>query len=242
MFRKLLDTGLPTLCAVCRSWSTQSVCEACQQDHGQPLMRCPGCALPLAPGLVQCHDCATETRPSPSACIARVAYEWPWTQVMASFKFHGQSAWGRDMARLMLEQPGANDMLSASDLLIPIPLSRERLLERGYNQAWELTRHLATATGRPARHDILLRIETGHLQHRLSLDQRRQHAERAFAVNPEAARVLQGQKVVLIDDIMTTGTTLAAAARCLTLAGARQVQALVFARTPKPTLEPELQD
>lgn len=160
---------------------------------------------------------------------------------MAEFKFQGQSAWGHDMAQLMLEQPGAFDMLSASDLIVPIPLSRGRLLHRGYNQAWELAKHLALAVGRPSRSDLLIRLETTQLQHRLSQDQRHHHASRAFAVRPEAVGQIRDLSLVLIDDVMTTGATLESAARCLTAAGARQVEALVFARTPKLTLEPELQ-
>ncbi len=161
---------------------------------------------------------------------------------MAEFKFQGQSAWGRDMAQWMLEQPGARDMLESADLIVPIPLSRERLLQRGYNQAWELAKHLAQASGRPARSDLLVRLETTHLQHRLSHDQRHRHAARALAVRHQAADELRALSLVLIDDVMTTGATLEAAARCLTQAGARRVQALVFARTPRPTLEPEPQD
>lgn len=242
MFRRLLATGLPTLCSVCQSWSTQSICPACLHAHGRAQPRCPHCALPLAPGLDRCHDCTQTPRQLPHRCLARVHYEWPWTQVVAEFKFQGQSAWSHDIAQMMLEQEDAHDLLAASDALIPIPLSRERLLQRGYNQSWELAKHLAQATQTPARSGVLLRLDTAQLQHRLAKDQRQRHASRAFTMCPESIRWIQGLRLVLIDDVMTTGATLEAAAHCLLASGAREVNALVFARTPKRTLEPVLSD
>lgn len=169
-------------------------------------------------------------------CLARVNYQWPWTQVVADFKFHGQTAWAREMARMLLEQPGARALLQASDGMVAIPLSRSRLAERGYNQAWELARQLQKATHVPLWPNVLVRHDTHRLQHELPRAQRLTHAARAFAVQPEALATVRNRSLVLIDDVMTTGATLQAATQRLIEAGAREVHALVFARTPRPAL------
>lgn len=180
--------------------------------------------------------CAESPNEGPGCCLARVDYQWPWTQVIADFKFHGQTAWAREMARMMLEQHGARALLDASDGMIAIPLSRSRLTERGYNQAWELARQLQKATRVPLWPNVLVRHDTQRLQHELPRAQRLEHAALAFSVQPEALDILHDRTLVLIDDVMTTGATLQAATRRLIEAGAREVHALVFARTPRPAL------
>jgi len=236
MFRRLIASGLPTLCAVCRCWTTQSICPDCRQVYAQAQPRCPSCALPLAPGLEQCIACAESPTDGPGCCLARVDYQWPWTEVIADFKFHGQTAWAHEMARMMLEQAGAWALLEASDGMIAIPLSRSRLTERGYNQAWELASQLHQITRVPLWKNVLVRHDTQRLQHELRRAERLEHAALAFTVVPEALASLGQRSLVLIDDVMTTGATLQAASERLMEAGAREVHSLVFARTPRPTL------
>ncbi len=156
--------------------------------------------------------------------------------MIADFKFHGQTAWAREMARMMLEQPGARALLEASDGMIAIPLSRSRLTERGYNQAWELARQLHKATRVPLWPNVLVRHHTQRLQHELPRAERLEHAARAFTIQPDALDKLHNRTLVLIDDVMTTGATLQAATQRLIEAGVREVHALVFARTPRPAL------
>ena len=188
----------------------------------------------MASGLTRCTRCVDEPPKALSRVVARVAYQWPWTTLITEFKFNGQPAWGKTLAGLMTESPDVQSLIDTADGLLPIPLSRNRLLERGYNQAWELTRHLARAAGKPADATLLIRRDTDRLQHELSLDERRQHARRAFALHPLAAGTLAGGHWLLVDDVMTTGATLEAAAQQLLNGGAAQVSAVVFARTPAP--------
>lgn len=153
---------------------------------------------------------------------------------MAQFKFQSQPAWAHEMARLILEDPQAVALFSGADGLIPIPLATRRLLERGYNQAAELAKCLGKAGNRPVFPDVLWRRETRREQHRLSKDERAEHARQAFGISPRwKARLARGHWI-LVDDVMTTGATLHAAARQLKEAGAASVCALVFARTPPP--------
>jgi len=232
--RLLHRLPLPCLCAICRTWSASPVCNDCRSDYARLLPRCPGCALPLAPGLALCSRC-TEAGPSPLAqCVARVSYEWPWVDLVAQFKFLSQPAWGHALAQLMLQNPQAHDLLTQADGLIPIPLSLARQAERGYNQAWELAWQLQRESGLPARPSVLLHRDTRQVQHELGRAARLAHAQQAFAVNPAQRAALAGAHWVLVDDVLTTGATLQAAARHLLDAGAARVSALVFARTPAP--------
>ena len=226
--------SLPTLCAVCRSWADQPVCKACETAYGRLQPRCPGCALPLAPGLELCSSCEKKPDHDLSTCLARVPYTWPWTEVVGEFKFRGRPAWAREMARMMLEIPGVKTWLAGCDGLIPIPLTTHRLVERGYNQSWELARSIGKSVSVPIHAHFLIRHHTTQLQHRLALNDRERHAARAFAIPPDLRDRLENRHWILIDDVMTTGSTLRAAARLLMEAGASEVSALVFARTPAP--------
>jgi ComF family protein len=234
MLRLLHRLPLPTLCAVCRTWGREAVCPDCCGQYARLLPRCPQCALALAPGLALCSRC-TEAGPGPLAqCVARVSYEWPWVDVVAQFKFRAQPAWAHALAQLMLQNPLAHDLLTQADGLLPIPLSPARQAERGYNQAWELVRELQRACGLPALPTALLHRETRQVQHELGRAARLAHAQQAFAVDPRQRSAIKGRHWVLVDDVLTTGATLQAAARHLLDAGAARVSALVFARTPAP--------
>lgn len=240
MFKRLLGARLPlpSLCAVCRSWNAYAVCSSCQLELGSMVPRCPSCALPLAPGLSLCAHC-TEHGHSPLAqACARVDYQWPWTPLVRQWKFQQHSAWSAEWARLILQDNGIQQVLLNATVWAPIPLTPERLAERGFNQAWELMKHLHAQTHAPAVHLIpgaLVRRSTQRLQHQLGRQERLHHAQQALAINPQHAHHLRGQRVVLVDDVMTTGATLYAAAQQVLRAGAGQVCGVVIARTPQNT-------
>jgi ComF family protein len=238
MFTRLLGARLPlpSLCSVCRTWNRYAVCASCQHDLGPVVRRCPSCALPLAPGIGLCAHC-TEHGHSPMAqACARVNYQWPWTHLVRQWKFHQHSAWSAEWARHLLQDPQIERALKQSHIWIPIPLAPERLVERGFNQAWELCKHLHPhAPQSQLMPDALVRRSTQRLQHQLDRMQRRIHAQQALALNPLQAPALRGQRVVLIDDVMTTGATLYAAAEHVLRAGAAQVSSVVIARTPQAT-------
>lgn len=228
---------LPTTCALCRVWGDSVLCPACRQDHARIIPRCPGCAHPLAPGLTRCSRCAQDGPGALAACMARVAYAWPWDDIVARFKFRAQPAWARELARLMLDDPQIVTALAAADGLIPIPLAPSRLRERGFNQAAELARQLGRRLHRPVRPHALLRRETQRTQHELDRAERQAHARLAFAVAAQERPHIAGRHWILVDDVMTTGATLQAAAQRLREAGAASVGAVVFARTPAPSAQ-----
>lgn len=189
----------------------------------------------MAPGLQRCVRC-TEAGPGRlHRCLARVDYAYPWSALVARLK--RDPAWATHLAELMTDVPGLPELLQETDLIVPIPLSPDKLRERGYNQAWELARALrrllpGTAEAVP---DLLLRPRQAAVQHELARAQRFANTAQAYAVAPRRLPRLRQRRVLLVDDVMTTGATLQAAAAALLQAGAAQVSALVFARTPAPT-------
>jgi len=218
---------LPGQCRVCHAWPAHTVCEACVNQFAQPQTRCPTCALPLAAGARQCGACLRNPPPL-DECRAAVDYAYPWSQLIQDYKFHAEPGLVRSFATLLRATPWVEPLLESADLVLPLPLSRERLKERGYNQALLLARQLNAPK---TRADVLLRIKHTPAQHTLKRTQRLSVLNDAFAVEPLLAKLLQGQRVVLVDDVMTTGASLHAAARALKAAGARSVAGLVIART-----------
>jgi ComF family protein len=160
-----------------------------------------------------------------------VDYAYPWAGILAEFKFHGDPGWAASLATLLRSTPWAEPAVDAAELVLPIPLSRQRLRERGFNQALLLARQLA-----PRKTDatLLLRLHDTAAQSGLGRAQRLRNLMGALAVEPLRAQQLQGRRILLVDDVMTTGATLQAAALALRQAGAAQVSALVVARTAAP--------
>jgi len=220
-------------CAVCRAWPARPLCDGCVSCFAQPGPRCTRCALPVPPGIVRCGRCLVDPPPL-DACHVAVPYDYPWSALITQFKFHGQAGWAQAFATLMRSAPWIEPALEESDIALPVPLSRERLAERGFNQALELAKRLA-----PQRTDasLLLRIRHTPAQSALDLKSRVANVKGAFALDPLRPDAVRGKKVVLIDDVMTSGASIHAAARVLRDAGAAKVAAVVFARTGEPGQE-----
>ena len=193
----------------------------------QPVRRCPSCALPLLGEATQCSTCL-RTPPVFSRCIAAVSYDYPWSELIAAFKFRGHPAWARTFAQILRSTPWVEPLLEDADCLVPLPLSRERLQWRGYNQSQLLADALAP---HKCAHDLLLRVKDTPPQSSLSREDRLLSVHNAFAADPLNIEQLRNKKVVLVDDVMTSGASLTSAARVLHHAGAAEVSAIVFART-----------
>lgn len=167
--------------------------------------------------------------PQMDVCLAAVDYGYPWSGVIGAFKFRQQPHWARSLAQLLRATPAVEAAIEGAHLVVPVPLSAARLRERGYNQALELARALA-----PRKTDsaILLRTQDGQAQHHLPRALRLRNLAHAYAVDPMQYPKIRGRRVVLVDDVLTTGTTLNRASYALRQAGASHITGLVFARTP----------
>jgi ComF family protein len=223
---------LPTRCAVCRGWGSGRICELCQARFAPSQARCLRCAIELRDGSggPSCVACLIDPPPYQRSWCA-VRYAFPWDGLIARFKFDAALDLAPALVELMQRVLRAGSAPGGT-LLVPVPLSAERLRERGFNQAWELARRLARATGSQADARLLLRIRDSPHQVALPRAERIANVRAAFAVEPTRRRDLAGRDVTLVDDVMTTGATAAEATRELLRAGARTVSVAVFARTP----------
>ncbi len=129
---------------------------------------------------------------------------------------------------LMRSAPWAEPALERADLVLPMPLSPVRLRERGFNQAFELARRLA-----PGKTDagLLIRTRDTPAQSGLTRAERLRNLQGAFAIEPLRASQVRGRRIVLVDDVMTSGASLFSAAQALRTGGAAHVSAIVLART-----------
>lgn len=220
---------LPSQCAVCRAFPSQRICNACVARFAQPADRCRRCALRVPPGQPVCGACI-KNPPLFDGCLAAVDYAFPWTDAVSNFKFRSDPGWARSLASLLRSTPWVEPALDAADVVIPIPLSTERLRERGFNQSAVLARHLS-ATKTDAR--TLLRLHATEAQSGLSREARLRNLQAAFALEPSRAMSMRGRSVVLVDDVMTTGATVHAATVALREAGVGQVTVVVLARTAR---------
>ncbi|MEO7107762.1 MAG: ComF family protein [Rhodoferax sp.] len=230
MLRQLfqgLSKRLPSQCAVCHAWPAHNICEACVAAFAQPVARCTTCALPIVSGIHQCGACILNPPPV-DACLAALPYAYPWSTLVADFKFRQHPSWAASFATLLRAAPWVEPALDAADMLLPMPLSRERLRERGYNQAHALARAL---DGPKLAHGVLLRVRDTPPQRTLPRSERLRAVQDAFAIDPLESHRVKNKRVVVIDDVMTSGASLHAAARVLRGAGAIHITALVLART-----------
>lgn len=225
----------PSVCALCGRWPTAPVCEACWDFACPNPPRCPRCASRAWVSGARCEDCWPEDS-ALDASWAAVDYAYPWSGLMARYKFRDEVAWASVFAQAMWRPQGANHRLTGVDWLVPMPMTQQRLAERGYHPAWSLTQALlktVPAALRPgAVVDGLVRLSHGEHQHELPRSQRLVNPSLACTAHPKHAQRWLGSHTMLIDDVCTTGASLQAAARALKQAGAAKVSAWVFARTP----------
>jgi ComF family protein len=236
--------AVPAHCEICRQATRGTLCADCRARFVVARLRCPRCALPVspsrppaAPGAAPgCGTCTVAPLPFGRA-VAALDYAFPWDGLIRRLKFDAAPELAAPLAGLLADAVRAADA-PRPDLVVPVPLSQARLAERGYNQAWELARHVAAALALPARADALRRvIDTPH-QTGLARAERERNLRNAFAPAPDAGATLAGRHVVLVDDVMTTGVTVREAAAALRRAGAAAIDLWLLARTPDPVADP----
>lgn len=212
---------MPQRCVLCTAASGDTaVCTACRRDlPWLPALQCPRCALPTGDGSV-CGQCLRHP-PAFDRTYCRLAYEFPLDKLIQRFKYGHQLGLAAPLGQLLRAGIPAGE---APALILPVPLHPQRLSERGFNQVLEMLRPWADR--RALRAGLLTRTRPGQHQADLPWQQRARNVKGMFACDAAVA----GQRVVLVDDVMTTGATLNELARQLKKAGALQVDCWVLAR------------
>ncbi|HET8586221.1 MAG TPA: ComF family protein [Casimicrobiaceae bacterium] len=216
---------LPPRCALCAAPCTSSLlCASCTADMPVVEPACPRCAL-ATPDASTCGRCLAAPPPYAST-VAAWRYAFPVDRLLQRFKYGGDLALaeplGDALARAVVvrgERP---------DAIVAMPLSRARQRHRGFNHAHEIARRVARVLDVP-QDAGLVRTRDAPPQAGLAWRERKRNVRGAFV-----ASRCEGRTVAIIDDVMTTGATLDAAARAVLSAGARRVDAWVVARTPPP--------
>ncbi len=213
-----LVCGLPAEC-------DQDCCHGCRAALPKADGQCRRCALELPTTVDLCGRCQQHPPPFDHAWAA-FSYQPPVSALIGDFKFHGSLTAGRLLAELAAESLAAQDA-ERPQLLVPVPLHWRRLWRRGFNQAEWLCRDLSPHLGRLPWANLLERPRATPHQAELPADKRGGNVRNAFKVRslPDGLN-----HVALVDDVMTTGATLAECARVLKRAGVSRVDVWVVAR------------
>ena len=174
-----------------------------------------------------CGECQRHSPPW-DAAWSPFRYGWPLDRLESRYKFGADLAAGRVLATLWQREPCP---VALPQCLLTVPLYCRRLRQRGYNQALELARPLARALGVPLRHEVLQRTRSTEAQTELDAISRRRNVRGAFALR---AGIELPAHVAILDDVMTTGATLAECARVLKREGVERVDVWALARAPSP--------
>jgi ComF family protein len=218
---------LPGGCWICRGWGRERLCRPCVERFVATGPRCPRCALPLEAPL--CGHCLRDPLPL-QAVSAALGYQPPWDELLHALKYGQALGLLPALTELLLKRLEHDDAARTSVTLLPVPLHPRRLGERGYNQAALLAQSLGKRLALPVQLDTLHRVVDTPTQTRLGRRERLANLRQAFALGAQVA----GLHLVLVDDVMTTGATLATLATLLQREGAARVDAWVLARTPDP--------
>jgi ComF family protein len=213
-------------CVVCDDPAPgHTLCALCRDSFPSLRWPCPRCALPRRAANAPCGHCLIHSPDWDDAQCA-FAYRFPVDYLLKRAKFRGRMA-ELDALATTTARFFSNRAHSQADVIMPVPLHWRRRWTRGFNQAEELARPVAQAVGLPLDNRSLQRVRATREQSHLHTDERSANLRAAF----DCRIPLHGARIILFDDVMTTGATLGAAARALTDQGAAHVRVWTCART-----------
>ena len=227
-----LDIALPTLCVACREpVDGDGVCAACwaKLSFIEPPY-CPRLGIPFVydPGPELLSMEAIASPPAYQRARAAVRYDDVARTLVHALKYHDRTDLAPTMGRWMAR--AGHELLGAADVLVPVPLHWRRGWGRRYNQSGALAQAIGRQSGVKLAAEALRRVRATEQQIGLSRAQRASNVQGAFKVAADRMADIQGRRVVLVDDVLTSGATSDACARALLRAKAAQVDVLVFAR------------
>jgi ComF family protein len=228
-WRQLLTAIYPERCVGCGQEGT-ILCPHCQLGWPNNLHACDRCALPLGDSTIsRCGRCQAQPPPLSRVWVPYL-YRPPLDRLIAQLKFGRRLSLARSLGLIWLAAMEQPIIRTESLGLVPIPLHRQRLAERGFNQALELIRPLAAELGLTIYPQLLRRSQPTPAQSRLTRRQRLKNLRGAFTLGDRPRQL--PERLILIDDVITTGTTLHEATHALAPLGVATIEAWALARTP----------
>lgn len=230
--RSLLHHLLPGCCLFCAGpvdsaplGNSLDLCSGCRAELPFTRFPCPRCALPLPQPQASCGHCLSQPPPW-QRCIAPLLYRAPASQLLASFKYRGRLTGGRLLTELLIAELWMS--APAVDLIVPVPMHWRRRWDRGFNQAELIADQIGAALRLPVAMKALRRARPTTAQQSLDARARARNLRGAFVLR----QPLNGLRVALVDDVVTTGATATELCRLLLKGGATAVELWCLARTP----------
>ncbi len=237
LFNQAIGRLYPAACLLCgaEGAGTRELCGGCYSDLPWNHKACARCALPLPPGVFPPALCAhcLQQPPTYDAAWAPLRYEKPLDWLITGLKFHQRLGNARLLGELavgLLPSVRTRPAIPKPDLLIPVPLHESRLRVRGYNHALELARPIARALDVPLEFSGCVRTRATAAQSELDARHRAVNVRGAFACTLN----LKKKRVVIVDDVVTTGHTVNEFARVLKHAGAARIEVWSLTRASRP--------
>jgi ComF family protein len=226
---------LPTSCIGCKEFQTATICQKCRKRlKDSQIHRCAQCAIPTTPNIKNslCLDCLKKQPPF-DATLCLDSYGGFLTEAIHSYKYQHQIAIAHGLLDAWLEiHPKRLHGSVSADWILPIPMSQQKLHQRGFNQSWELCKLFSKKLKIKTNWKILNRIHIDGNQATASKQERAQRLLNVFSISPNKVELIKNKHIVLIDDVMTTGATLSVVAELLKDFGAQSVHNWVILRTP----------
>lgn len=222
----------PRRCLLCGGAGENDIdlCRPCAANLPHNHYPCAICALPLPvgapPGSV-CGKCSQQ-RPAFDRCYAALEYDHLTGPLISRLKFNRRLNYAGLLSSLLCDYLERHQA-PLPNLILPVPLHKQRLRERGYNQALEIGRHLGRQFGLPVNSTLCSRIKPTSAQTGLKRKERQKNLRKAFRLNGS----VDGMQIALLDDVVTTGTTASELAKLLKSSGASQVDVWAVTRTPE---------
>lgn len=223
---------LPTSCIGCHKFQASRICKKCiNLLKLHQINRCMQCALLCEEPRTTCANCQNENPPFDTTnCID--CYGGLLTNAVHDYKYKHQVAIARGLVDAWLHIYERSNVMNQVDLLLPIPMSIQKLNQRGFNQSWELCKWFSKELQIQTSASIIYRHHLDSNQAQATRDERMKRLEKVFYVHPEKINLVKNIRIGLIDDVMTTGATLSTIAKLLKDFGAQSVHNWVILRTP----------
>lgn len=234
LFTPLIEFLLPTVCMVCENTQSKLLCANCltkikERGYIQKYL-CAICGIPIAPHQSICKACLVDP-PNYDSTFYIDSYDGVLQNAMHALKYQQRLACAVGFAYLWNQSAKILDSENSIDFLLPVPLSQQKLAARGFNQSWEIAKNLCLAQQIQRVPNALLRIDNGASQVGRNKANRKKAVHDQFYINRDWLRCFENKRIVLFDDVMTTGATINSIASLLKNHGAKHVSAWLILRT-----------